>query len=93
MQHTTFGAIIKKSLSLKKAPGIDLLTAELLVQLPNNIFEAIAEIINACFRFKYIPYIKSLAVFPQACICKRVVLVVFVALVHARAFWKALFTR
>ena len=32
-------------------------------------------------------------VFPQACLCKRVVLVVFVASVHARAFWKALFTR
>ena len=30
---------------------------------------------------------KSLAVFPQACLCKRVVLVVFVASVHARAFW------
>ena len=28
---------------------------------------------------------KSLAVFPQACLCKRVVLVVFVASVHARA--------
>ena len=38
-------------------------------------------------------YKKSLAVFPQACLCKRVVLVVFVASVHARAFWKALFTR
>ena len=36
---------------------------------------------------------KSLAVFPQAFLCKRVVLVVFVASVHARAFWKALFTR
>ena len=36
---------------------------------------------------------KSLAVFPQACLCKRVVLVVFVASVHASAFWKALFTR
>ena len=36
---------------------------------------------------------KSLAVVPQACLCKRVVLVVFVASVHARAFWKALFTR
>ena len=36
---------------------------------------------------------KSLAVFPQACLCKRVVLVVFVASVHARAFCKALFTR
>ena len=35
---------------------------------------------------------KSFAIFPQACLCKRVVLVVFVASVHARAFWKALFT-
>ena len=32
---------------------------------------------------------KRLAVFPQTCLCKRVVLVVFVASVHARA----LFTR
>ena len=36
---------------------------------------------------------KSLAIFPQACLCKRVVLVVFVASGHARAFWEALFTR
>jgi len=35
---------------------------------------------------------KSFAVFPKACLCKRVVLVVFVASVHGRAFWKALFT-
>ena len=42
---------------------------------------------------EYIGCQKSLAVFPQACLCKRVVLVVFVASVHARAFWKALFTR
>ena len=41
----------------------------------------------------YIGCQKSLAVFPQACLCKRVVLVIFVASVHARAFWKALFTR
>ena len=31
-------------------------------------------------------YNKSLAVLPQACLCKRVVLVVFVVSVHARAF-------
>ena len=31
--------------------------------------------------------IKSLEVFPQDCLCKRVVLVVFVTSVHARAFW------
>ena len=36
---------------------------------------------------------KSLAVFTQVTLCKRVVLVVFVASVHAGAFWKALFTR
>ena len=39
----------------------------------------------------YIGCQKSLAVFPQAYLCKRVVLDVFVASVHARAFWKAIF--
>ena len=38
---------IIKSLSLKKVSGFDLVIAELLVQLPNNIFEAIAKVINA----------------------------------------------
>ena len=36
-----------KSLSLKKALAFDLLTAELLVQLPHNIFEALTKIKNA----------------------------------------------
>ena len=40
----------------------------------------------------YIRLLKPcLVVFPQACLCKRVVLVLFVASVHARAFWKHVF--
>ena len=52
---------IIKNLSSKKAPGFDLITAEVLVQLPDNIFEAITKIINACFRLKYIPSIWKVA--------------------------------
>ena len=42
---------------LSISPGFDLLTAELLVQMPNNVFEALTKIINSWFRYKYIPSI------------------------------------
>ena len=44
-----------KTLSLNKAPGFDLITSEILNQIPNNVLQCIQNIINACFTLKYVP--------------------------------------
>lgn len=43
------------NLQLKKAPGFDLITAEILQNLPSNIIFFITDLLNACIRFKYVP--------------------------------------
>ena len=44
-----------KELKLKKAPGFDLITAEILREIPSNILSALTILINACFKLKYVP--------------------------------------
>lgn len=49
------------SLTPKKAPGFDLITAEILVQLPNNTIKGLTNIINACLRLNYVPTLWKVA--------------------------------
>lgn len=46
---------INKSLKMKKCPGFDLITAEVLKNLPSNIIRKLAHIFNASFRLRYVP--------------------------------------
>ena len=46
---------IKSSLKLKKAPGYDLITAEILKQLPPKGIRMLTYLINAAFRMKHVP--------------------------------------
>ncbi|XP_054734599.1 uncharacterized protein LOC129242064 [Anastrepha obliqua] len=40
-------------LKIKKSPGYDLITAEILKQLPNNIIAVLTNIVNTTFKLKY----------------------------------------
>ena len=44
-----------KKLKQKKPPGFDLITAEVLKYLPPKAIIKLTRIINACFRFSYVP--------------------------------------
>ncbi len=46
---------IKSHVVLKKSPGFDLITGEILKQLPNKAIKKISDIINASFRLRYVP--------------------------------------
>ena len=46
---------IKENLNSKKAPGFDLITAEILKKLPRKGISKITQLINAIFRLKYVP--------------------------------------
>lgn len=46
---------IKSHVVLKKSPGYDLITGEILKQLPNKAIKKISDIINASFRLRYVP--------------------------------------
>lgn len=46
---------IKTNLNLKKAPGFDLITAEILKQLPRKCIVMLTYLFNAAFRLKHVP--------------------------------------
>lgn len=46
---------IKNHVVLKKSPGYDLITGEILKQLPNKAIKKISDMINASFRLRYVP--------------------------------------
>ena len=46
---------IMKELNAKKAPGFDLITAEIIKQLPHKTIFRLTKIINACINLKYFP--------------------------------------
>lgn len=48
-------------LKLKKSPGFDLITSEVLRHLPFNCLNRISQIFNACFRFQYVPSLWKVA--------------------------------
>lgn len=52
---------IKTSINPKKAPGFDLITGEILKQLPRKAIVKLANLINASFRLKYVPRIWKVA--------------------------------
>jgi hypothetical protein len=46
---------IKNNMNPKKAPGFDLITGEVLRQLPRKTILKVTNFINAAFRLKYVP--------------------------------------
>ena len=52
---------IQENLSTKKTPGFDLITAEILKQLPRKAIVLLTFLFNAAFRLKYIPTIWKVA--------------------------------
>ena len=52
---------IKNKFSKKKAPGFDLLTADLLKNLPNAAIYQLSKIFNACIKLKYFPTLWKVA--------------------------------
>lgn len=52
---------IKNNLNLKKAPGFDLITGEIIKQLPRKATVKLTNIINAAFRLKYVPKLWKVA--------------------------------
>ena len=44
-----------QKLAIKKASGYDLLTAEVLKELPHPVVIRLSNILNACFHFRYVP--------------------------------------
>ena len=46
---------IQNNLALKKSPGYDLITAEVLIQLPFKSIISLTNILNSCFRLQYVP--------------------------------------
>jgi len=52
---------IKNNINPKKAPGFDLITGEVLLQLPEKAIVKITNLINAAFRLKYVPRLWKVA--------------------------------
>lgn len=52
---------IKNNIKLKKAPGFDLITGEILKQLPRKAVVKLTNIINAAFRLKCVPNLWKIA--------------------------------
>ena len=44
-----------QKLAIKKASGCDLITAEVLKELPHPVVIRLSNILNACFHFRYVP--------------------------------------
>ena len=44
-----------KELNANKAPGFDLITAEIIKELPHKAIIRLTKIINACINLKYLP--------------------------------------
>jgi hypothetical protein len=53
--------VINKNINPKKAPGFDLITGEVLKQLPRKAVVKITNLINAAFRQKYVPRLWKMA--------------------------------
>jgi len=53
--------VINNNINPKKAPGFDLITGELLQQLPRKAIVKITNLINAAFRLKYVPRLWKVA--------------------------------
>jgi hypothetical protein len=53
--------VIKNNINPKKAPGFDLITGEVLLQLPKKAIVKITNLINAAFRVKYVPRLWKVA--------------------------------
>jgi hypothetical protein len=58
---TEFKNVINNNINPKKAPGFDLITGEVLKQLPRKAIVKITNIINAAFRLKYVPRLWKVA--------------------------------
>lgn len=52
---------IKENINPKKAPGFDLITGEVLKQLPRKAILKLTHLINAAFRLKYVPRLWKVA--------------------------------
>jgi len=52
---------IKNNINPQKAPGFDLITGEVLQQLPRKAIVKITKLINAAFRLKYVPRLWKVA--------------------------------
>ena len=52
---------IKENINRKKAPGFDLVTGEILKQLPRKAIVKLTTLINTAFRFKYVPKLWKVA--------------------------------
>jgi hypothetical protein len=52
---------IKRDINPRKAPGFDLITGEILKQLPRKGVVKLTHLINAAFRLKYTPQVCHLA--------------------------------
>ena len=52
---------INNNINPKKAPGFDLITGEVLQQLPRKTMVKITNLINAAFRLKYVPRLWKVA--------------------------------
>ena len=52
---------IKENVNHKKAPGFDLLTEEILKQLPRKAIVKLTTLINTAFRLKYVPKLWKVA--------------------------------
>ena len=52
---------IKNNINIKKAPGFELITGEILKQLPRKALVKLTNLINASFRLKYVPTLWKVA--------------------------------
>lgn len=52
---------IKENIHSKKAPGFDLITGEVLKQLPRKAIVKLTNLVNAAFRLKYVPRLWKVA--------------------------------
>ncbi|KAI5720084.1 hypothetical protein M8J77_001627 [Diaphorina citri] len=52
---------IKKEINPKKAPGYDLITGQILRELPRKACIKITQIVNTCFRLNYVPQLWKIA--------------------------------
>jgi hypothetical protein len=53
--------VINNNINPKKAPGFDLITGEVIQQLPRKAIVKITNLINAAFRLKYVPRLWKVA--------------------------------
>lgn len=58
IQHFSLSEVLAEIKKLKpgKSPGFDLITADVLKNLPMNVLEKLKTIMNACLDHKYVPY-------------------------------------